>query len=96
MTIQVKQVIELNPLKAKAAELPAPTPIERPTQPPVAKRIEASQSPALAVKRARGRPQSGKETVTLRLSVKVVEHFKPLGKGWKQAINAYLVESLKL
>jgi uncharacterized protein (DUF4415 family) len=96
MVIQTKQDIPLNPLAARkpTATLVKVT-IENPPKPP------PSKLPTIKVdweqpKRGRGRPQSGKETVTLRLSGKVVEHFKPHGKHWKQAIDAYLVESLKL
>jgi uncharacterized protein (DUF4415 family) len=70
-----------------------PKPTAPPTKPLDPKPSEETMH---VEKRARGRPQSGKETVTLRLNSKVVEHFKPHGKGWKQAIDAYLVKALDL
>ena len=89
MGIQVKEVIEINPLKARAQ-------VDPPKQDPLPPVKASKPKEKPAEKRPRGRPQSGKETVTLRLSVEVINHFKPLGKNWKQAVDAYLRSSLKL
>lgn len=40
-----------------------------------------------AVKRGRGRPPSGNETVTLRISSDVLAFYRSKGKGWQAMIN---------
>lgn len=38
-------------------------------------------------KRGRGRPASGKETVTLRLDARTVAFFKTYGDEWREAMS---------
>lgn len=38
-------------------------------------------------KKGRGRPPSGNETVTLRISTKVLEHYRGTGPGWQARLN---------
>ncbi|KAA3527107.1 hypothetical protein GOZ96_04785 [Agrobacterium vitis] len=41
-------------------------------------------------KKKRGRPHSGNETVTLRLSSAVLDCYRGTGKGWQARLNADL------
>ena len=51
-----------------------------------AEAIEAEARELLAEKRGRGRRQSGKETVTLRVDAKTVAFFKTYGDEWREAM----------
>lgn len=61
------------------------TKTEEPKKPAVIKR---SLPPAPVMqKRGRGRPASGKETVTLRLDAQTVAFFKTYGDDWREAMS---------
>lgn len=42
-------------------------------------------------KRGRGRPASGNETVTLRISSAVLAYYRVSGEGWQARLNADLI-----
>jgi uncharacterized protein (DUF4415 family) len=56
----------------------------------------AIQPKASSEKRGRGRPHSGNETVTLRLSSAVLAHYRASGDGWQSRLNADLVRMCDL
>lgn len=48
--------------------------------------IRKSRNTEPEQKRGRGRPASGKETVTLRLDARTVAFFKTYGDDWREAM----------
>lgn len=52
-----------------------------------AEALEVEARDALAEKRGRGRPNSGKETVTLRLDSAIVAYYKTYGDDWRVAME---------
>ena len=75
--------------RRKAAEVSAPVVAPKPAKP----KETTSEIPRATVpkeKRPRGRPHSGNETVTLRISSAVLDHYRATGKGWQSRLNADL------
>lgn len=60
---------------------------------PAPKKAEAPKPPE---KRGRGRPSSGKELVTLRISSAVLAHYRATGHGWQARINDALRKAVGL
>jgi uncharacterized protein (DUF4415 family) len=63
----------------------------------VRRQAETTEVPLIKVteKRRRGRPASGKETVTLRVNAEAVAYFKSLGDDWKSMMSDVLHAQLK-
>ncbi|NTI80434.1 BrnA antitoxin family protein [Rhizobium rhizogenes] len=55
---------------------------------------EADKEPSSP--RGRGRPSSGKETVTLRVNADAVASYKALGEDWRDHMAADLARASKL
>jgi uncharacterized protein (DUF4415 family) len=77
MAIQYAQTSPIKEIAAKAKEIRKQ-----------AEQIETDLRHQLDEKRRRGRPISGKETVTLRVGAEVVARYKSLGEGWKDQMAA--------
>lgn len=67
-----------------------PAPVEKTAPKPGAVIPEAN------VKRGRGRPLSGKETVTIRISSAVLAKYRASGEGWQTRLNDDLVRLIGL
>jgi len=64
-------------------------------QPPSEAKPQQAPTPKTKIKpaekRNRGRPHSGNETVTLRMSSAVLAKYRASGEGWQARLNADLV-----
>jgi uncharacterized protein (DUF4415 family) len=64
----------------------------KPAAKPPAVKMDANPALPAGEQRPRGRPKSGKETITLRLSTAMLDKYRATGGGWQTRINDDLMK----
>lgn len=79
------RVVRTDQPPPKQQEAPKP-------QPPTPALKERAVAVEATTPRKRGRPHSGNETITLRLSAAVLAKYRGTGEGWQARLNADLMK----